>query len=657
MEEEVTIKNAEKPSEEMKVLSTPYLTLKELKKKIENQLGRPEVARVGMFVMKDAEGQFVRMDESKMVGTRKVFLFRGVTLVPKREGEVDWTACNLDEFDGLDRFKRLQSPRSLKACQLEGIRPQDLFQTSIEDFWEEGISDRQWQLRYDICEAFREDSLAIARETYHLLKLQEEMQEQGAERSSPGSQRRGKLHGLHVLLPRASEKAGHGHHGHHGQTSFAEQSTVGLGGLWDGPMAPRAYPQVEKFCQAMRKSMETLFDGPSLVQGAQSKMLSSTSSLPDIRSSTFSMTSPGWMAEERRRQWQTMVRRANEEMKDGEETWKKWVEMDKHEREDFKTYKAERTAQTWAQDEQEVEMMVEKLLPMEGEQTSGLVLRTESVSVTQRRKNSMALTEGLEKVKGTVDRQVELAEAQRRLADQHHHEVRELSEHRRKTFKASSGEWKTSLQVVNSCAAEKRDRHWRSRREAVHTQQLESEAKRCEVIKEQTVAALARLKAAERTKDLMKVTCAREWLHRRMTWAQNSNSAATDFEFFKASILGKEEDAQARVDERNQRLLELIDFKRAYKVLRRHLSLLIREREEKRADFRRKFLADALTKLAESLPDTNESRGPPVPAANRKHFPKFDWGRFCVETTKHEKRATQPTMNAFLASSVFVSTM
>lgn len=73
------------------------------------------------------------------------------------------TPCSLATFDETDARAVINSPRSLKACKLEGILPDELTYKPVEAFQDRALSPRLVKLRYDFFEAKRRDLLAAAR--------------------------------------------------------------------------------------------------------------------------------------------------------------------------------------------------------------------------------------------------------------------------------------------------------------------------------------------------------------------------------------------------------------------------------------------------------------------------------------------------------------
>merc|ERR1719424_1306158 len=89
------------------------------------------------------------------------------------------TACSLAEFNENDPKMCIASPRSLQACKVEGVLPQELVFRPIEAFQEKNLSPRLVKLRYDFFEAKRRDLLAAARKAREQLVAEEKREKEG----------------------------------------------------------------------------------------------------------------------------------------------------------------------------------------------------------------------------------------------------------------------------------------------------------------------------------------------------------------------------------------------------------------------------------------------------------------------------------------------
>jgi len=89
---------------------------------------------------------------------------------------------SLASFDENDPKAKVNSPRSLTACKLEGVLPEELTFKTPESFHERGLSPRLVKLRYDFFEAKRRDLLAAAKRARDTI-LADERRESGEQQS------------------------------------------------------------------------------------------------------------------------------------------------------------------------------------------------------------------------------------------------------------------------------------------------------------------------------------------------------------------------------------------------------------------------------------------------------------------------------------------
>ncbi|CAK0864950.1 unnamed protein product [Prorocentrum cordatum] len=90
---------------------------------------------------------------------------------------------SLVNFEETNPDAKISSPRSLKACKLEGILPDELIYKPVEAFHERALSPRLVKLRYDFFEAKRRDLLAAARRQRDTLVAEERRQQEVGSRS------------------------------------------------------------------------------------------------------------------------------------------------------------------------------------------------------------------------------------------------------------------------------------------------------------------------------------------------------------------------------------------------------------------------------------------------------------------------------------------
>mmetsp|Transcript_40253 Transcript_40253/g.93240 ORF Transcript_40253/g.93240 Transcript_40253/m.93240 type:complete len:583 (-) Transcript_40253:64-1812(-) len=214
---------------------------------------RLEIATDSQFLKQMPNGATVKMHDAQKIGTRKELLYEGPPLALASEAV---PLINLDEFDGYDEKVDVLSPRSLRALELQGVAPDELYYAPVECFWEPGLDQRVIQLHHDFFEAWRLDTLSMCRAQRDRIVEQDfgddceldksthdwmvsvncsSRTEDGLERASYTS----------PSMPRFSNLA-----------SSPEEQIAGTGGNWAGILKPHVYPLTLQFFKDLEYWMQ-----------------------------------------------------------------------------------------------------------------------------------------------------------------------------------------------------------------------------------------------------------------------------------------------------------------------------------------------------------------------------------------------------------------
>jgi len=539
----------------------PTATLASIKEELAELFERPEIVKEANFVKQMPNGATVTIHDLQKLGTRRELLYQGPPLRLPSEAP---PPVSLAEFDGLDDRIEVQSPRSLRAMDLQGVSVDELYYAPVECFWEPGLDDAIINLHHDFFEAFRQDSLAMVKaQRERIVEEEGEIDESWAEQSnrewmvsvqsnwSKGrddatTREPSRELSAPSLMPKYSP-----------YPKSADEEIAGLGGNWAGVLEPYNYPMTNEYLEGIRlwTDLDKVYERP--LKGSP-KDPHATKSGPGgspagvYNPKRLDLDAPGLKARKASAEIETMVKQL-------------------------------------------------KSIPREQKrpQVGGLVLNTHSVAVVQRRKNAQARSRTMGDVKNTTDFMISVASAQKKKADEHHKDVIAWRDHREACSQESRGKWQTTGQETNFANAYRRADHWHERRAAVHQAQLDAEATRSEANIKRCTDDIAVKKRVANIRDLTRIKFARSWLDRRIRWAKCEAVVAKANDAFKTSIMNKHAEAQARVHDRNIRLSKFIEFKREYKSLRRLMQRLCEQREQARQETRRLALVGRLESLAE----------------------------------------------------------
>jgi len=182
---EVTVRHAT-DQDEVTLLVPEKSQLSDLKDALAEHIDRPEVYEAE-FLKSLPNGDFIPLKDTMWLGARRIFFIRGSPLYPPPPPRPPRSVEDMDEFDPEEY---IESPRSLRACDLEGLNPEDLIYAPQELYQEKGtkVDPRISRLWHDFFEALRQDHLASVRATrWHLVDQEEEAWSAGSSpiRGSP----------------------------------------------------------------------------------------------------------------------------------------------------------------------------------------------------------------------------------------------------------------------------------------------------------------------------------------------------------------------------------------------------------------------------------------------------------------------------------------
>lgn len=598
--------------------------LGDVKKALADMFERPEIASDGRFLKTMPNGATVNMHDNQKLGSRKELIYEGPALALAPEAA---PLLTLEEFDGFDEKVEVQSPRSLRALELQGVVLDELYYAPPECFWEPGLDTMIVKLHHDFFEAWRQDTLDMCR-----LQRDRVMSEGPGEEAQLDQSTREWMISVNSSKPEAGATR---------MEQPAEKSCIprfyntesspgeriyGTGGNWSGILEPHAYPLTMQFFEDLQYWMQPDKVFERTYQGQEKLMKQSHGAKPSPKGISIpeclDLDAPG-----------IKVKDASKE----------------------------------------VAKMVGELqrIPREAKrpQAVSLASNTLSVAVVQRSENAKARRAAVKDVVSHAESMASLAEGQREATDAHIKEVNLWRGHREACSQESRGSWKNEAQERNFANAYRRAEHWYKRREAVHESEMEAEEKRYEAtikIAQRDVAVTMRV---GRIRDLTRIKFARQWLERRIRWAKQETITSKKNEAWKAATLQKQDDAQARIHDHNVRWAKFIEFKKEFLALRRTMCRMAADREFKRQHQRRKDIATHLTSFAEKAEAAKKSQAESQMEAflsnkdlawkrrsfksmhslsagklsaqaswstpertSTKRFPRFDFGRFGAES-------------------------
>mmetsp|Transcript_41841 Transcript_41841/g.90298 ORF Transcript_41841/g.90298 Transcript_41841/m.90298 type:complete len:699 (+) Transcript_41841:138-2234(+) len=516
---EVTVKGLDPDSRAVVVNVHPKCTLLDVKQAVGDALDRPEVMELGRFVMMTPNEEVKDLLDTQKLGPRRNLLLEGIPLFPKSEERPAWTVEN---FNPKDEECLLETPRSIKACDIEGVDPEELFYVPRKAFSQPGLAKRLAQLRHDFFEAFRQDTVEIVKRA-RMAIMEED---------------------FGVAIGRITRQ----------------------GGNWGGALSPQMYPHTHALLEDLRIALtvEKVYERPKALPGKP----------PHIN------------------KWAPA----------GETHWDVDADKPAH----IMDYLASEDADLdddmveWACEDCANNLKQLMRLPAgNGEQVEGLPKRSQNMVVAQIPNDAAVLKKQHKSLKKINKAQAGIADSQIVNVHWKLEEVKFWREKRVDRFRDSQESEVSPLSQSRRDRAVKQEEYWLKRRRAVHEAELWAEDDRNEKLRARAIRETERERRVANIISLSKVHFARTWTDRRASWGRNHLAVDKGTEVFNAGILHKHEEAEARVEDQRLRRQAWIEYRREIKVLRKALSEMAAEREERKQNMRRQALAEEFKQMAE----------------------------------------------------------
>jgi len=158
--------------EELTITVSDATSIREIKEILAQMAERPELLEVGEILKINNDGSTQVVKDRKLLSMvcserNRTLGFRGCPLHPPPFVPSTLSLEDFAEFDPEEDV--LGSPRSIRACTLEGVNPEDLIYVPLTDYTSDRVEPRIGELWYDFFEALRQDTLKACRETRQML--------------------------------------------------------------------------------------------------------------------------------------------------------------------------------------------------------------------------------------------------------------------------------------------------------------------------------------------------------------------------------------------------------------------------------------------------------------------------------------------------------
>lgn len=533
-EVEVCVRHVSDPDEVI-VFVHQLGDLRDVKEAVATAIRRPEVLEKGEIVVCLPSGVVVPCPDEQKLGSRRMLRLAGV---PLSEPPPD-KATNLEDLDPYDPEGIIGSPRSLHACELEGITAIDVIYTPLEVYLEEEVPEYIAQLRHDFFDALRLDFLAAAQATRRTLL---------DEANSPSK-------------------------------AIVTTKAAGTGGGWSGSMAPSSYPAMESFLKEQRgfcnaEVSSNLRGKPTEPQGLH---YGKSDRGGGGRFGQGPPHPPGLTRH-------AALQAQDDAVSDLEEDDMAYDASSKVNRLLGRLKRMPGSRHT---------VKNEELLRCEDQ-----ILKTKSEVVVQRRRNSLALEQQHDDEMVLVERRADIEDSQIRSTDaelDYQNYLREGMDSRART---NSGPW-VGVAARNVAPAIVHAEHCSRVRHIQHERQLVREHARVDDKEQRMHHDQVRAQKMKERTDHVRVKFARDWTEQRIAWTAANTRTAGKQRQWENKTFARLKQVQALRSQEVDRKEKYGEYRRELKELRAAFRLMTTQRQGRREDVRRALVSRELSRMAE----------------------------------------------------------
>lgn len=582
---EVTVRHVA-DLEEVLVSISETATIREFKEILAQQVERPELVEVGEILRINVDGSTAPFKETQRIGNmRKLFGFKGCPLHPPAPERPPLSLDDFAEFDPDEEV--IGSPRSVRACTLEGAAPEDLVYVPLESYQAAHIEPRISDLWYDFFEAIRQDVLRATRATRQLLIAEEEGR-------------------VGALLHNANE------------TRIA-----GTGGNWCGVLDQSQYTKVHQFFRERNEmcNIDRIYKGATkpFRPNLKSAFFTDTGSFQDddpvlagdssndaARKLQSLLQYYNSIPNARKRvEEQRLKTRANGIVQYAEDTKK--LHRDQSDTRRLLDHRIE-TAETQI-NIRDYEILENNAKRKETER----VLHEATLAAKPHLKEPVCVGDSVTvyNMETVEDGDLSLNGRCGKVvnedgSDDDEVEVR-LPLPRGFETKVILRENLMHTELHRQLAIKTRNEFFAHKRGQIHDGQLDAEYARCDKMKELALRDQAVQERVHQHRNLKKLAFAREWTKRRVRWQLKNNSIVSNRKERSEAILNKHKAAADRVDTQHLIRQKTIEYKRELKTLMRVHADHAAKREKARQDARRDALGSELSRMSREEADPSPS--------------------------------------------------